>query len=46
MDLKSLSAAVAKAWDAIDEDYLEKLYQSFPKRLGEVMERRGACTRY
>ena len=45
-DLNSLTEAVAKAWDAIDEDYLKKLYQSLPKRLVEVIERRGACTHY
>ena len=42
-DLNSLTEAVAKAWDAIDEDYLKKLYQSLPKRLFEVIERRGDC---
>ena len=45
-DLKSLTDAVAKAWDEIDEDYLKKLYQSLPKRLVEVIERPGACTHY
>ena len=42
-ELKILTDAVAKAWDAIDEDYLKKLYQSLPKRLVEVF---GACTHY
>ena len=45
-NLKSLTDAVAKAWDAIDEDYLKKIYQSLPKRLVEVIESPGACTHF
>ena len=45
-DLETLAAAVGKAWLEIDEDYLEKLYQSLPRRLIQVLDRRGACTDY
>ena len=29
-----------------DSDYLKKLVESMPRRLAEVIERGGACTKY
>ena len=29
-----------------DSDYLKKLVESMPRRLAEVIERSGACTKY
>ena len=41
-----LQAAIFKTWDEIESNLLNKLIDSMPTRLFEVVEKKGASTSY
>lgn len=45
-DMESLTAAIMQAWDDMPADYLQRLADSVPKRLGLVVAEGGAYTGY
>ncbi|CAK9796231.1 Transposable element Tc3 transposase [Anthophora plagiata] len=44
--LQELKIAIEEGWSLISKKFIKKLYKSLPKRLLEVIERKGKCTHY
>ena len=45
-NLNQLFEALQEEWDAIPQDDLDRLISSMPRRVGEVISKRGSHTRY
>ena len=44
--VEELAEAIFVGWELIEDDYCRKLYKSIPRRLVEVLERKGRVTNY
>ncbi|CDF38189.1 unnamed protein product [Chondrus crispus] len=45
-NLEDLADRILDCWSSISEEYLNKLYESIPRRLVEVLEKKGGPTKY
>ncbi|CDF35190.1 unnamed protein product [Chondrus crispus] len=45
-NLKDLADRIIDCWSSSSEEYLNKLYESIPRRLVEVLEKKGGRTKY
>ena len=46
MTIDGVKQIMQQIWDALDADYLTKLYESMPRRMAAVIAAKGGATKY